>query len=227
MKAVWYYLSRTLLAVLAFVVLYVGFSFLLSAIPGSTKNYAGQKNKRIYLFSNGVHLDIVLPVEYIAEGLRAQILHDPEAVLLGIGWGDKGFYLDTPTWAELRASVAVKAMFLPSPTAMHVTEHRRVHSQWSYVDVSEEQLADLNAYILKSFNTDANGKVSELVGKGYTPEDRFYEAHGNYSCFKTCNTWVNTAMRRIGVKTAVWTPMDSGILRYHQLVESTAAEPAG
>lgn len=227
MKAAWFYLSRTFLIVLSFIVLYVVFSLILSAIPGNEKIYTGQKNKRIYLFSNGVHLDIVLPVEYIAENLRTQILHDPETVLLGIGWGDKGFYLDTPTWAELRASVAIKAMFLPSPTAMHVTEHRRVYSQWSYVDITEEQLAELNAYILKSFRTDTDGKISELVGKGYTPQDRFYEAHGNYSCFKTCNTWVNTAMRRIGVKTAIWTPLDTGILRYHRKVEDKMGQTGG
>ncbi|HOB24230.1 MAG TPA: DUF2459 domain-containing protein, partial [Kaistella sp.] len=30
---------------------------------------------------------------------------------LAIGWGDKGFYLDTPTWADLKFSTAFKAAF--------------------------------------------------------------------------------------------------------------------
>lgn len=214
MKTAWLFLKRILLAFLLFIVLYVAFSFLLSYIPTSPDATTDAKDKTIYLFSNGVHLDIVVPVEHIPAGLRAQILHNPDARLLGIGWGDKGFYLDTPTWAELRASVAVKAMFLPSPTAMHVTEHRRVHSQWSKTDISQAQLDELFAYITATFKMDENGNVQELPGAGYTPQDRFYEAHGNYSCFKTCNTWVNTAMKRAGVKTAIWTPMDKGVLRY-------------
>lgn len=214
MKTAWLFFKRVLLAILLFLVLYVAFSFLLSYLPTGGKERAGVKDKTIYLFSNGVHLDIVVPVELIPDNLRRQILHNPDAKLLGIGWGDKGFYLDTPTWAELRASVAVKAMFLPSPTAMHVTEHQTVKSNWSKTTISAEQLTDLFTYIEATFEMDAEGKVQELVGEGYTPRDRFYEAHGNYSCFKTCNTWVNTAMKKAGVKTAVWTPMDKGVLRY-------------
>jgi len=30
---------------------------------------------------------------------------------LAFGWGDKGFYLNTPTWADLKFSTAVKAAF--------------------------------------------------------------------------------------------------------------------
>lgn len=38
-----------------------------------------------------------------------------------MGWGDKGFYLETPTWAELKASVAFKAVTGLSTTAIHAT----------------------------------------------------------------------------------------------------------
>lgn len=220
MKLIWLILKRTLFAIVIFIVLYVAISFALLYFPTKEKAFAGDKDKTIYLFSNGVHLDIVVPVEHIPEGLRQQILHNPGAKLLGIGWGDKGFYLDTPTWAELSPSVAIKAMFLPSPTAMHVTEHQTIGSQWSEVHIAQEQLDGLFAYILATFKRDAEGRVQELVGQGYTKRDRFYEAHGNYSCFKTCNTWVNIAMKKIGVKTAIWTPMDKGILRYHEKVKS-------
>lgn len=30
---------------------------------------------------------------------------------IAFGWGDKGFYLDTPTWADLKFSTAFKAAF--------------------------------------------------------------------------------------------------------------------
>lgn len=214
MKLAWKFLSRSLLAILALVLLYVILAFLLSAIPARGKSFSGPKDKRIFLYSNGVHLDIILPVEVIPSELRKQLQHTPDVALFGIGWGDKGFYLDTPTWAELSPVVALKAMFLPSPTAMHVTEHRAVRTSWTAVDISDEQLDLLLAYIARYFALDAAGKVQEMVGKGYTSQDRFYEARGNYHCFMTCNTWVNEAMKEIGVPTALWTPMDAGVLRY-------------
>ena len=221
MKLVWLYVKRSLLFIVGFLLLYVAFSFLLTYIPVGKEATAGKH--KVYFFSNGVHLDFVFPLELIPQDLLSQFNYTDQAELLAIGWGDKGFYLDTPTWAELRASVAVKAMFLPSPTAMHVTEHRMVSSQWSYAELTDEQLAELWTYIRETFEYDDAGKIQELVGEGYTELDRFYEAEGNYSCFKTCNTWVNTGVKKIGIRTAVWTPMDAGVLRYLPVV-GTAEE---
>lgn len=214
MKAALLVLKRVFLFVLVFIVLYVGLSFLLSYIPVNTDQSKNTGSRTIYAHSNGVHLDLVFPLELVPGNLKSQFTYAAGTQLLAIGWGDKGFYLDTPTWAELSPKVAVKAMFLPSPTAMHVTEHQAINPTWSRIDLTDEQLNELWAYIDNTFRKDANDQITELIGKGYTDRDRFYEAMGNYSCFKTCNTWVNTGLRRVGVKTAVWTPMDKGVLRY-------------
>jgi len=226
MKTALLYFKRIFLFLLLFLILYVGLSFLLSYVPVNTDQPDQPGDRVLYAHSNGVHLDLVFPLELVPDILKRQFTYAAGTRLLAIGWGDKGFYLDTPTWAELSPKVAVKAMFLPSPTAMHVTEHRAVDPTWSRIDINDEQLARLWTYIENSFDTDANGQITELVGKGYTDRDRFYEAVGNYSCFKTCNTWVNTALRRIGVKTAIWTPMDKGVLRYLPLA-GTREVPAG
>lgn len=197
-----------------FLGIYVGMSFLLTYIPVNNNQPEEPGPNRIYAHSNGVHLDLVFPLVLVPDQLRSQLTYAPDAQLLAIGWGDKGFYLDTPTWAELSLKVAIKAMFLPSPTAMHVTEHSTKSASWSRIDLTDEQLGQLWDYITATFHTNASGKITELVGQGYTDHDRFYEANGNYSMFKTCNSWVNTGLRRIGVKTAIWTPMDKGVLRY-------------
>jgi len=209
-----------LLLILLIIVVYVGFSFLLSYIPVNKKQAKKTRGRVVYAHSNGVHLDLVFPLALVPEQLKHQLTYAEDTELLAIGWGDKGFYLDTPTWAELSLKVAIKAMFLPSPTAMHVTEHRAVNQTWSRIDLSDEQLTQLWEYIDNSFRKGANGRITEIVGKGYTDHDHFYEAVGNYSCFKTCNTWVNSGLKEIGVKTAVWTPMDKGVLRYLPAVDS-------
>ena len=176
----------------------------------------GPRNKRIYLSTSGVHLDIIIPVDLMTAEMREQLWHNKTAELLAFGWGDKGFYLDTPTWAELSPKVALNAMLLPSPTTMHVTEYQTINSLWAAIDLSQDQLDVLNDYLKGYFALDASGKFQELLGQGYTPQDRFYEANGKYHCFKTCNTWVNTALKKMGLRTAVWTPVDKGVLRFQQ-----------
>ena len=218
MKRFFLLLGKTLAWILLLLGIYVGLSFLLSYIPVNNEQTDEARPNRLYAHSNGVHLDLVFPLDLVPENLLAQFPRAADAKLLAIGWGDKGFYLDTPTWAELSPKVAVKAMLLPSPTAMHVTEHLAVDPTWSRIDLTDRQLADLWVYIENSFDTSDGGSITELTGKGYTARDRFYEANGNYSLFITCNTWVNKALREIGVKTAVWTPMDKGVLRYLPLV---------
>jgi uncharacterized protein (TIGR02117 family) len=220
MKSALLIAGKVLLWLFLFLGIYLGLSFLLSYLP---VNQEQKKNtarlNHLYAYSNGVHLDLVFPLDLVPASLLEQLPHDKRSQLLAFGWGDKGFYLDTPTWAELRPSVAIRAMLLPSPTAMHVTEHTTVGKGWSQLPLTDQQLSELWAYVQASFRTNDAGKVMELVGKGYTSHDRFYEAHGNYSLFKTCNTWVNIILRRIGVKTAVWTPMDKGVLRYLEPVQ--------
>ena len=85
---------------------------------------------------------------------------------------------------------------------------------WARVYIREEQIFNLLKYIRASFATNTEGKVIEIPEAGYTANDRFYEARGHYSAITTCNTWVNRAFRNIGIRTAVWTPMDTGILRH-------------
>lgn len=205
---------RSVLAVLAGLLGYVLLSLLLSAIPTGVLNEKTPRMKTIYVHSNGVHVDVILPRAEVPEDLWRQLSPGPNTSFMAFGWGDKGFYLDTPTWAELKASTAIKAMLLRSPTAMHITDYERERTDWTSVHIREEQLFHLLKYIRSSFAAGAAGEVIEIPDAGYTDRDRFYEARGHYSMIMTCNTWVNRAFRRVGIRTAVWTPMDSGILRH-------------
>src|SRR5688572_7884011 len=69
---------------------------------------------RIFVRSNDVHTDLVLPVvceELDIDWRRSFPLsdfwgnvNDPRYVALG--WGNRDFYLNTPTWAQFRLSTA-------------------------------------------------------------------------------------------------------------------------
>jgi len=158
MKLVWLVLKRALLFVAAFLVLYVLFSIVLSYIPVGKKNSKSAKHRSMYIHSNGVHVDFILPVDGVDQSLRQQLTVSPAARYLAFGWGDKGFYLDTPTWAELKFSTAFKAMFLPSSTAMHVTEHMQVEASWAEVALTQVQWTELMTFIHAGFELTVSTK---------------------------------------------------------------------
>lgn len=214
MKIILLVLKWTLLPLLGLISLYFVASWLLARIPTGGETSDQPAKNRLYLDSNGVHCDFVIPMALVPEELLRQLQRQASTAFLGFGWGDKGFYLDTPTWAELKASVAVKAMLLPSPTAMHVTQHDRVGEDWRYVDITDEQLSILWNHIRSGFRLDENGAIEEIAGKGYTKRDHFYEGTSSYSAVFTCNTWVNRGLKKLGVKTGLWTSTDAGIMRY-------------
>lgn len=214
------YTGRSLLGLVSLILLYFLMAFLLGLLPVNARFESAEAGVPLYVLSNGIHTDFVVPTSNEAIDWRTFI--DPEAFparvheapYIGFGWGDKGFYLDTPTWAELKASTALRAVFLPSPTAMHVTYYTRAPQTGENcrrVTISEAQYQQLIQYIRSSFETNSNN-VRLIPDSGYTSRDNFYEALGNYHLFYTCNSWVNQGLKRIEVRTAVWSPFDKGIL---------------
>lgn len=205
-------------------VLYILYVFLGMLIPVNWSYEYSQEEIQFFVISNGVHTDICLPVrnevfdwtKYIHTKDFADVPVAP--AYIGIGWGDKGFYLDTPTWAELKTSTAFKAIFLPSETAMHITYYQVAPPASERVircSMDNEEYKRLIAYIKASFET--NGQLVDvqlIPGKGYTLNDNFYEATGNYWGLKTCNTWTNDALKVAGVKTSFHALFEAGIMRW-------------
>ncbi len=113
--------------------LYFIFAFVLAYLPVNS-GFAECKTNgvEIYMKTNGVHTDIIVPIEHELKNWRKYI--HPEATKGGdrgfryvaFGWGDKGFYLQTPEWSDLKFSTAFKAVFFLSTTAMHVTFYKEL-----------------------------------------------------------------------------------------------------
>jgi uncharacterized protein (TIGR02117 family) len=195
-------------------VLYLLVSLVLSFLSTSPGRVDCPEPQPVYISSNGIHLDIILPLDSLGPDLAGALPVPAGVRYLAFGWGDKGFYLETPTWKELRLSVALKALFWKSGTAMHVTHYRRTYDSWHELALCPEQVDSLRQFIWQSFYKNEAGQVVNIAGAGYTDRDEFYEAVGNYSCLKTCNNWVNIGLKKAGVKTAVWSPFDLGVLHH-------------
>lgn len=178
----------------------------------------------IYLSHNGVHTDLVLPLataqmdwraafpaaDFRVPAAAADLAPDrnPLANFVAIGWGDRGFYFDTPTWADLSAGVALRAIsgtgasvvhveYLPAPTPS-ASVRKLVLSPAAY-----QRLVD---YVEATFVRGAGGARLPYPGRGYGVHDTFYAARGHYSLFNTCNEWVRGALDAAGVRVPAWAP---------------------
>ena len=83
---------------LGVLLIYVLFAYLLPFIEISEKKTNDSKNIPIYIYTNGVHTDIVMPVKNDIKDWSKKISlknlksQKTDYKYVGIGWGDKGFY---------------------------------------------------------------------------------------------------------------------------------------
>ncbi|MBX3238355.1 MAG: DUF2459 domain-containing protein [Chitinophagaceae bacterium] len=128
------------------------------------------------------------------------------------------FYLQTPEWKDLKFSVAFRAMFHLSSSALHATFYKDIITgdDCREIKISYAEYEKLVKYIKNSFKTDADGNSIHIpsVDDGYGETDAFYEANGKYDLFNTCNTWANRALKACDRKACFWTALDKGIF-YH------------
>ena len=199
--------------------------FVIPFIPVSAEKTNEPKDVDIYILTNGVHTDIVVPIKsdvYDWSTLlpfENTISKRTDFNYVSIGWGDKGFYLDTPTWAELKPSTAFKAAFWLSESAMHCTYYTKMVEGDDCVKISitKAQYKRLIAFINDKFDKDAQGKVQFISTDAvYDKNDAFYDAKSSYNIFYTCNTWANDALKIAGQKAALWTALDFGIFTHYQ-----------
>ena len=219
------YLLKVVGIILGIVVIYVILGLLIPYIPVSAKNDGQKKEIPIYIYTNGVHTDIVMPVKNDLQDWSMKIpfantkSKKTDYQYIGIGWGDKGFYLDTPTWADLKFSTAVKAAFWLSDSAMHCTYYNTMKEgdDCKMIMISRNQYENLVKFVEDKFDRDQNGNFMLIPTNAvYSDNDAFYDAKGTYSFLYTCNTWSNNALKATGQKAALWTPSDFGIFQHYK-----------
>lgn len=210
-------------AVAGAVALFLLAAFVLSSVPVQRSFAQGpQEQVEIFVTSNGVHTDIVVPVATTYIDWREKVplhhfaLADSSYSYLAFGWGDRRFYMETPSWRDLTPGIAVRAALWPTPAAMHVAyiSSRLLPTQHQQpVLLSQEQYRELVRYIDGSFQKE-NGSYRHISGSGYTGQDTFYEAHGRFYILKNCNNWVNQGLKAAGVETALWAPLPFAVMRH-------------
>jgi uncharacterized protein (TIGR02117 family) len=84
-------------------------------------------NWQICVENNGAHTNIIVPVDndifHWSDRLDIDKIDgssNSEYKYLSFGWGERDFYLNTPTWDDLDLGLAFKALFLPTAGVMEV-----------------------------------------------------------------------------------------------------------
>lgn len=211
--------------IVGIVVLYIAMGYFLPFIEVSAKDDGQKKEIPVYIYTNGVHTDIVMPVKNDLQDWSTKIpfgntkSKSTDYNYVGVGWGDKGFYLDTPTWADLKFSTAFKAAFWLSESAMHCTFYKTMKEgdDCKKIMISRDQYKKLVDFVDAKFDKDQNGNYNLIPTNAvYGNDDAFYDAQGKYSFLNTCNTWANDALKAADQKAAFWTPSDYGIFLHYK-----------
>jgi uncharacterized protein (TIGR02117 family) len=184
------------------------------------------KGTTIYLSDNGIHTSIIIPC---APGEGADTCLFPASDIANthfqarwqmIGWGDREFYLNTPTWADLNLRTAATAFLGSGKTLVHVDhlDHLPIDGTKA-LKVNDAELNAILLHIRHSAGIETFASLSSKPIKGYGQNDVFYEANNagssSYSMLFTCNNWVSEILASAGVKTGFWTPLPFGVMWWH------------
>lgn len=208
------WLRWTMRGLLSIVLLVAAGTFVPRPFVSSGTGAAGDKGVRILVLSNPIHTDIAIPLNdqtRAAFGFLADFgipVDDIGARWLVIGWGGRSFYLETPTWADLKPMPVFRALTVDR-SVMHVDIAGPIDERQGFVrtlDLSSSGFLDLSDFILAGFARQG-GAVVVIPDAGYGPYDRFFEANGWFNALVGCNTWTAAALRAAGLRTGFWDPL--------------------
>lgn len=169
----------------------------------------------VYVATNGVHTGLILPTRSAgidwSPVIRPQDIADPRYAgrWLWFGWGERNFYLKTPTWRDLTFGTAVHAAVGSNRTLMHVDHLLEPWPDARPIRVTPDQYRRLVAAIDASFD-----RADRRPIPGYDVADVFYPARGTYDAVRTCNWWTGRMLAAAGVRIGAWTPFSATVMQW-------------
>jgi uncharacterized protein (TIGR02117 family) len=210
------WVARLLTALLALPALYLVAALLGSVAPVNRGWTEPARGTTIYIADNGIHADIIMPVE--AQGLDwAPLLPKsdfaappPGARWVAFGSGERRVYLDTPTWWDVTPRTIWSAL-IGGKRVMHVEYVSSPSYAVRQIRLRPQEYRRLWAAIRTDFDLDPKGGPQRIDHPGSGPADAFYRATGKANAVRTCNAVVANWLRLAGVKTSLWPPFIPGL----------------
>ena len=227
-------IRRVLLGIAAIPLLYLLAALTGSLIPVNRAWSEPDEGTTIYLRSNGVHVDLILPAR--AQGLdwnpllpeRDFLKPPPNPQWFGFGAGERRVYLETPRWRDIKPKT-VWAGLTGGERVMHVERIDRPGPELRAIRLRPEEYRRLWASIRSEFDLDQRGLPQRVDHPGYWRDDAFYEGRGKADAIDPCNQWVAERLRVARIATSLWSPFAPGLMwRYRPVaLTSTGRSSAG
>ncbi len=171
--------------------------------------------RRVLVLSNPIHTDIAVPAD--PDVLRAFSfisdagfeLDSPGVFWVVFGWGGRSFYIETPTWADLKPGPVFDALTWDR-SVMHIRRTGDIQADLDGVralDLNNEEFGRLLEGIGQSFQPGDSGTPEIIQGAAYSAHDIFFPAKGGFNALLGCNTWTAQILREAGLQTGLWTPL--------------------
>lgn len=210
--AVWLLAGLALLVAVILLSAWIG-----SSIPRNPAWKEPVEGIEIMVGDNGVHTEIVMPLVTPQKDWRTDFPVTDIAASgqpythIAVSWGEREVFLNTPTWADLRLSTALRAM-IGGDALLHVAHYVRPApgADNRPLRLTPTQYALLVARI-EAAVAPADRRVKH---RGYADWDVFYDAPGQYHWRNTCNQWTSDTLAAAGVKTGRWTPFAGGVMKW-------------
>lgn len=221
------WLGRVGLAIAVIPALYLLAALIGSLIPVNRGWAEPEAGTTIYLRSNGVHIDLIMPAN--AQGLDWRPLlpardfarPPPNPRWFGFGAGERRVYLETPRWRDIKPK-AVWAGLTGGERVMHVERIDRPGPELRAIRLRPEEYRRLWASVRAEFDLDQDGRPQRIDHPGYWHDDAFYEGFGKADAVDTCNQWVTERLKVARIETSLWTPFAQGLMwRYREVDQST------
>ena len=194
---------------------------LIGLVPVNNDFQPDPNGIRVYLVSNAVHADMIVPKSSSVVDWTQKFDSEPFGLAfhdeshVAFGWGDRGFFLETETWEDLNISTAANALLLPSKTCVHVAfTNPDYYTNAVSVSISENQYQALVDHIEQTMKKDHLGRFIQIPGYSYSYNDAFFDACGRYHLFNTCNSWIGRGLKSSGVRVPWLTPMPKSPMIY-------------
>ena len=219
----WRWLLYLLALPFGLVALYFLAVFVFARIPVNADFQSAPGGIPVIVADNGIHVDLIVPV--VAGGHDWRDVFDPAtarmgpqlsqmATHVGIGWGHRDFYVNTPTWDDMTIGTAVRAVMGIGGSVMHVKygAARFDPENNVFILLPEDDYQILVDGIVDTTVLDETGQAVPLGVPGHMETDAFFQAHGRYNALYTCNNWASSVLAAAGVRVPLWSPFSGAII---------------
>ena len=214
-------------AILAVPALYLVAALVGSLVPVNSGWSETAQGTTIYIADNGVHADIIMPVNALGLDWGKSIpkrhfaAADPHAQWIAFGSGEERVYLETPSWWDITPRTIWSGL-TGGKRVMHVEYVSDPAYAVREIRLRPEEYRRLWAALRADFELDSRGRARHIERPGYGCCDTFYWATGKANAIKTCNSWAAGRLRLAGIETSVWPPFVQGLTwRYRKTRQRT------